>query len=130
MFNHFNVCITLSINNVYDNITSIVAVRQPDQGPVDGAPEFPALAGCLLQVVAGAVNGPVLNRYLLDGALNIFTAATLLHLSQVGQAGSQSTVMAAQSGLTASSMSVMTGWPAAWVGTVCRREHLRRNLSV
>ena len=120
----------MSINNVYDNITSIVAVRQPDQGPVDGAPEFPALAGCLLQVVAGAVNGPVLSRYLSDRALNISTAATLLHLSQVGQAGSQSTVMAAQSGLTASSMSVMTGWPAAWVGTVCRREHLGRNLSV
>ena len=109
--------------------TCIVAICQPDQWPVDGAPELPALAGCLPQVVAGAVNGPILSRYLSDGALN-YLLATLLHLSQVGHAGSHSTVMAAQSGLTASSMSVMTGWPAAWVGTVCRREHLTRNLSV
>ena len=41
--------------------TCIVAVCQPDQWPVDGAPKFPALAGCLPQVVAGAINGPVLS---------------------------------------------------------------------
>ena len=46
---------------IEEYVTSIVAVRQPNQGSVDGAPEFPALAGCLPQVVAGAVNGPVLS---------------------------------------------------------------------
>ena len=46
---------------IEEYVTSIVAVRQPNQGSVDGAPELPALAGCLLQVVAGAVNGPVLS---------------------------------------------------------------------